>query len=195
MIIDVKPLENAAKVEVKTRGELRSWLEANYSQTTGIWLIAYKKLSEYYLPYPDIVQECLCFGWIDSLPRKLDETRTMLYISPRKKGSNWSKLNKEYVANLEQLGLIHQSGLRKIESAKRDGSWSFLDDVEALILPDDLKLAFSDNQIAMENWEAFPKSVKRGILEWIKNAKKPATRIKRIEDTVSKAGKNIRANY
>ncbi len=182
-------------IEVMTRSDLRSWLLNNYQQTHGVWLITYKKKSQHYLPYSDIVQECLCFGWIDSLPRKLDETRTMLYISPRKKGSNWSRVNKEYVAKLQQEGLLHEAGLQKIEQAKEDGSWSFLDDVEALILPDDLKLAFSNNKTARENWSAFPPSVKRGILEWIKNAKKPATRTKRIKDTVEKAAKNIRANY
>ena len=182
-------------IEVMTRSDLRSWLLNNYQQTHGVWLITYKKTSRHYLPYSDIVQECICFGWIDSLPRKLDETRTMLYISPRKKGSNWSRVNKQYVAKLQQEGLLHEAGLRKIEQAKEDGSWSFLDDVEALILPDDLKLAFSNNKTARENWSAFPPSVKRGILEWIKNAKKPATRTKRIKDTVEKAAKNIRANY
>ena len=191
----VKPLESATKVEVKTRNDLREWLQANYQRQTGVWLVTYKKPSEYYLAYKAIVQECLCFGWIDSLPRKLDEDRTMLYISPRKKGSNWSKVNKEYVAKLQQAGLIHEAGLQKIKQAKQDGSWSFLDDVEALILPDDLQLAFSDNQTARENWSAFPPSVKRGILEWIKNAKRSQTRAKRIRDTVEKAAKNIRANY
>ena len=82
----VKSLENITKVKIKTRSELRQWLQANYQQKEGVWLVTYKKKSEDYLPYPDIVQECLCFGWIDSLPRKLDETRTMLYISPRNKG-------------------------------------------------------------------------------------------------------------
>ncbi len=190
-----KLLENVPKVEVKTRSDLRTWLSNNYQQTTGIWLVTYKKRSEYYLPYSDIVRECLCFGWIDSLPRKLDEVKTMLYISPRKKGSNWSKLNKKYVAQLEQAGLIHPAGWQKIEQAKQDGSWSFLDDVEALILPDDLKLAFYSNKLAFENWTGFPPSVKKGILEWIKNAKRPATRDKRITDTVAKAAQNIRANY
>ena len=190
-----KLLTNSPKVEVLTRSDLRSWLLNNYQQIYGIWLITYKKKSQHYLPYSDIVQECLCFGWIDSLPRKLDETRTMLYISPRKKGSNWSKVNKKYVAKLQQAGLIHEAGLQKIEQAKEDESWSFLDDVEALILPEDLKSAFSNNKTALENWAAFPPSLKRGILEWIKNAKKPKTRVKRIKNTVEKATKNIRANY
>ena len=187
--------ENAEKVEVKNRKELRSWLEENHARTTGVWLVTYKKASQHYLAYQDIVQECLCFGWIDSLPRKLDEVRTMLYISPRKQGSNWSKVNKDYVANLQGMGLMHPAGLEKIERAKQDGSWSFLDDVEALILPEDLKVTFKNNAIALSNWEKFPRSVKRGILEWIKNAKKPATRNKRITETVNQAAQNNRANY
>lgn len=191
----VKSLENTAKVEVRTRSALRTWLLNNHLQTQGVWLVTYKKNSEHYLPYSDIVKECLCFGWIDSLPRKLDENRTMLYLSPRRKGSNWSKVNKEYVAQLQQEGLLHPAGLEKIEEAKQDGSWSFLDDVEALILPEDLQLALAQNKAAYDYWEAFPPSAKKGILEWIKNAKKPETRAKRIRDTVDKAAKNVRANY
>lgn len=190
-----RPLANATQVTVTTRKELRAWLEANHLQEKGVWLVTYKKPSRYYLPYSDIVEECLCFGWIDSLPRKLDESRTMKYISPRKKGSSWSKVNKEYVAKLQQAGLMHQAGLEKIAQAKLDGSWSFLDDVEALILPDDLKLVFAKSQVAQDNWHAFPPSAKRGILEWIKNAKRPETRARRIKETVQKAAKNIRANY
>ena len=190
-----KPAETAEKVEIKTRSDLRKWLQAHYLQNQGVWLIKYKKSHKYYLSYDDVVEECICFGWIDSLPRKLDEQKTMLYISPRKKGSNWSKANKERVKKLELAGLIQKAGLIKIEQAKKDGSWSFLDDVEALILPDDLKQAFSENQVAQKNFENFPPSSKRGILEWIKNAKRPETRAKRIQNTVQKATKGIRANY
>ena len=190
----VRPAENAEKVEVNTRSDLRKWLQINYLQNQGVWLIKYKKTHKYYLSYDDIVEECICFGWIDSLPRKLDKQRTMLYIAPRKKGSNWSKANKERVKNLEIAGLIQEVGLIKIEQAKKDGSWSFLDDVEALILPEDLKQAFSENQVAQTNFETFPPSSKRGILEWIKNAKRPETRAKRIQNTVQKAAQGIRAN-
>lgn len=191
----MRSLENAEQVEAKTRTELRNWLSENYERTRGVWLVTYKKSSEHYIAYSTIVQECLCFGWIDSLPRKLDAARTMLYISPRRQGSNWSKVNKDYVADLQTEGLMHSAGLSKIEQAKQDGSWTFLDDVEALILPNDLKQAFEKNAIALSNWEKFPRSVKRGILEWIKNAKKPATKAKRIAETVNKAAQNIRANY
>jgi uncharacterized protein YdeI (YjbR/CyaY-like superfamily) len=191
----VKPAERAGKVEVKTRTNLRKWLQVNHLQPKGVWLVTYKKSHQYYLPYNDIVEECLCFGWIDSLPRKLDEQRTMLYICPRKQGSNWSKANKDRVERLQTLGLIQQAGLEKIEQAKKDGSWYFLDDVKALILLDDLKLALAKNEIAMKNFAAFPPSAKRGILEWIKNAKRPETRAKRIQDTVTKAAINVKANY
>ena len=190
----VKSAETAEKVEVKTRSDLRKWLQAHCLQDQGVWLIKYKKPYKYYLSYDDVVEECICFGWIDSLPRKLDAQRTMLYISPRKKGSNWSKVNKERVKKLELAELIQEAGLIKIEQAKKDGSWSFLDDVEALILPDDLKQAFSENQVAQKNFQTFPRSSKRGILEWIKNAKRPETRAKRIQETVHKAKQGIRAN-
>lgn len=190
----VKPAETAEKVEVKTRSDLRKWLRAHCLQNRGVWLIKYKKPHKYYLSYDDVVEECICFGWIDSLPRKLDQQRTMLYISPRKKGSNWSKANKERVTKLELAGLIQEAGLIKIKQAKKDGSWSFLDDVEALILPDDLKQAFSENQVAQKNFETFSPCSKRGILEWIKNAKRPETITKRIQDTVHKAAQGIRTN-
>ncbi len=190
-----RPAENAAKISVNTRSDLRKWLQANYQQTEGVWLIKYKKPHQYYLPYDDIVEECICFGWIDSLPRKLDQQRTMLYIAPRKKGSNWSQANKNRVAKLELAKLLHQAGLSKIEQAKQDDSWIFLDDVEALILPEDLQQAFSADQIAQQNFETFSPSAKRGILEWIKNAKRPETRAKRIQKTVQQAAAGIRANF
>ena len=191
----VRPAETAEKVEVKTRGDLRKWLQGHCLQNQGVWLVKYKKPHKYYLSYDDVVEECICFGWIDSLPRKLDKQRTMLYIAPRKTGSNWSKVNKERVKKLQLAGLIQPAGLNKIEQAKQDGSWTFLDDVEALILPDDLQQAFLGNQVARKNFETFPPSSKRGILEWIKNAKRPETRAKRILDTVQKAAQGIRANF
>ncbi|WP_036483655.1 YdeI family protein [Myxosarcina sp. GI1] len=191
----VKPVENAKQIIVKTRQDLRNWLQQKHLQTEGIWLVTYKKNHQYYLPYNDIVEECLCFGWVDSLPRKLDEKRTMLYLAPRRQGSNWSKANKERVDRLIKNGLMQPAGLTKVDRAKKDGSWSFLDDVEALILPEDLKIALSTDRAANMNFNAFPPSTKRGILEWIKNAKKPETRAKRILETVEKAAQNIRANY
>ena len=119
----------------------------------------------------------------------------MLYVSPRKDQSNWSKANKDRVAKLLKQGLMTPPGIEKVNMAKVDGSWSFLYDVEALILPDDLLQALAQNPIAEKYFTAFPPSVKRGILEWIKNAKRFPTREKRISKTVELAAKNVRANF
>lgn len=184
-----------SKVQVESREEWRAWLEANHESAESIWLVTFKKNSgKPYVSYDDVVEEALCFGWIDSLPRRLDDERTMLLLSPRKPGSAWSKVNKERVERMMSAGKIHPAGLRKIEQSKADGSWTFLDDVEALVVPDDLAVALAEYEEARENFDAFPRSAKRGILEWIKQAKRSETRIKRIQETAELASRNIRAN-
>ena len=183
------------QVEVKSRGELRSWLEANYEQGESIWLITYKKSeSGLHLPYNDIVEEALCFGWVDSVPRRLDNRRSMLLLSPRKRASAWSKANKERAERMIASGRMRPAGQRKIDEAKADGSWQMLDKVSELIIPDDLAKALSRFEQAEAHFNAFPPSVRRGILEWIEQARRPETRQKRITETAELAGKNIRAN-
>ncbi|MEM9524702.1 MAG: YdeI/OmpD-associated family protein [Pseudomonadota bacterium] len=174
---------------------LRSWLSDHHTQKDGIWLISYKKHTAHHVPYGDIVEECLCFGWVDSLPRSLDDARSMLYLAPRRKGSKWSKANKARVEALVADGLMKHAGLQKIEQAKKDGAWDALNEVEAGVLPDDLKEALSGNDQARKHFEAFPPSSRCLILEWISNARKSETRIKRIHETVDKAARNIRANH
>ncbi len=180
-------------VEVLSRQSWRDWLASHYQQVDSIWLVTYKKHTAHYLSYDAIVEEALCYGWIDSLPRKLDDDRTMLLISPRKAKSVWSKLNKTRVAVLLEQGLIQPAGLVKIERAKADGSWTFLDDVEALVIPDDLAAALASNTAAQQYFEAFAPSAKKGILQWIKMAKRGSTRQQRVEKTVSLAAQNIKA--
>jgi len=187
-------MKNFEKVEVSSRQAWREWLSDHYEQTESIWLITYKKhTGDRYLPYDHIVEEALCFGWIDSLPRKLDEDRTMLLISPRKPKSVWSKLNKTRVDKLIKQALMMPPGLKKIEQAKKDGSWIFLDDVEALIIPDDLAAALATNPEAKAYFDAFSPSAKKGILQWIKMAKKEQTRQRRIQKTVELAAQNKKA--
>ncbi|MCB0153188.1 MAG: YdeI/OmpD-associated family protein [Anaerolineae bacterium] len=186
---------NNQQVQIESRAEWRAWLEKNHSQPAGIWLVTFKKhCGEKYVSYDDIVEEALCFGWVDSLPRKLDADRSMLWLAPRKAGSNWSKLNKERVERMLAAGLMTPAGLAKIEGAKADGSWQALDAVEALEIPPDLADALAAYDAAGANFEAFPRSAKRGILEWISNAKRPETRAKRIAETARLAQDNIRAN-
>ena len=193
-----KVVENALPQNyyvAKTRKGWRTWLAKNHEQTSGVWLITYKKSSgQPHLAYAAAVEEALCFGWIDSLPRKLDEQRTMLYFAPRKAGSGWSALNKQRIENLQEQGLLTPAGIAKIEAAKKDGSWSKLDEVEMLAIPDDLRLEMEKYLNATQYFEAFPKSAKRGILEWISNAKRPETRRKRVEETARLADINERAN-
>jgi uncharacterized protein YdeI (YjbR/CyaY-like superfamily) len=189
----IKPPPNS--IHPKSRADWRKWLEENHTRAEGVWLISYKKTSgRQSFDYEESVEEALCFGWIDSKGNKLDDERTMLWFSPRKSGSKWAKPNKERVAKLMKAGLMAPTGLAKVEAAKKDGTWNALDGVEALEIPTDLAEAFSKNKTAKEYFEGFPRSVKRAILEWILNAKKPETRAKRIEETVTLAEKNIRVN-
>lgn len=185
-----------ARVEVASRTELRTWLAANHTQAESIWLVTWKKATaDKHVPYAAIVEEALCFGWIDSLPRKLDDERTMLRLSPRKAGSAWSQVNKYKVAALIAAGLMTPAGLAKIQQAKADGSWDTLNEVETLTVPADLAAALAGNADARRYFDAFPRSAKRGILEWIASARQPETRQRRVADTVAKAAENIRANH
>jgi uncharacterized protein YdeI (YjbR/CyaY-like superfamily) len=185
----------ANSIQVNTRTEWRSWLLANYQQADGIWLITYKKAAgKGTIDYNDAVEEALCFGWIDSKPNKLDTERTMLWFAPRKSKTGWSKLNKQRIERLVSSGLMMPAGLAKIDAAQQDGSWSSLDAVEALEIPPDLMEALAAYAQATDNFAAFPRSAKRGILEWISTAKKAETRTKRIAETARLAEQNIRAN-
>jgi uncharacterized protein YdeI (YjbR/CyaY-like superfamily) len=179
----------------QTRAEWRAWLLEHFEQKTGVRLVFDKKSSgSRLLSYNDQVEEALCFGWVDSKPGKFDEHHSMLYFSPRKAKSGWSKPNKERIERLLEQGLMTPAGLAKIEAAKKDGSWEKLDGVEALEIPDDLQKALAGFSSATANFKAFPPSAKRGILEWIVQAKKPETRAGRIEETARLAEQNIRAN-
>ena len=183
------------RVEITSRTELRQWLSEHHGQTESIWLVRYKKQRpDKYVSMDEVIDEALCWGWIDSLPRKLDEERTMVRLSPRKSSSAWSKVNKDKVARLIADKSMRPVGLAKIQEAKANGMWDFLNDVDALINPTDLTQQLEATPNAQENFSAFPPSSKRGILEWIKQAKSPATRDKRIKETARLAGLNIRAN-
>lgn len=179
----------------KSRLEWRKWLQKNHKKEKSVWLIIYQMKSQ--VPsvyYPEAVDEALCFGWIDSKPNKRDAESRYQYFAKRNPKSNWSKINKEKVARLIEQGLMTEAGLEMVELAKRTGTWDALNNVDALLLPDDLQKKFSKSKLALKNWSAFPPSTKRGILDWIQSAKRPETRQKRIDETVSLAAKNVRAN-
>ncbi|MEH2463187.1 YdeI/OmpD-associated family protein [Nostoc sp.] len=171
--------------------EWRKWLEKNHRTSFGVWLIYYKvKTGKPSVRYSEAVKAALCFGWIDSKVKSLDEERYMQTFTPRKPKSVWSKLNKQYIEELIEQGLMTITGLQKIEAAKQDASWNTLDAIKALIIPLDLKQALEANTTAKEYFEAFNNSSKKNILFWIESAKRPETRLRRIEQTVNSTAKN-----
>ena len=181
------------QVEVTSATELREWLQANHANSPGIWLVSYKKAAgERYLAYEDIVREALCWGWIDSKARSLDELRSQLLLTPRKPASKWSRPNKIRVAELEAAGRMAAPGRAVVEAAKASGTWTALDDVENLIEPVELRAALDATPEARKNWDAFPRSTRRAALEWIAAAKRPATQERRIRETVELAEQNLR---
>jgi uncharacterized protein YdeI (YjbR/CyaY-like superfamily) len=179
----------------ETRAQWRQWLSENGEMMKGVWLVYYKKSSgKPHLSYDEAVEEALCFGWIDSTPNKINEEMSKQYYAPRNPKSNWSKLNKTRVTKLLELGLITDAGMKMIDLAKKTGTWDALNDVDNLVIPEDLQTALQSMENAETNFNAFPASTKRGILEWILNAKTPDTRSKRILETATLAAQNIRAN-
>ncbi|GAB4519675.1 MAG: YdeI/OmpD-associated family protein [Allomuricauda sp.] len=187
--------KNIQAFHARSRNEWRDWLKKNHRLEKSVWIIIFKKNSG--IPsvyYPEAVDEALCFGWVDSKPNKRNENSYYQFFSKRNPKSNWSRLNKEKVRNLIEQGLMQPAGYEMIKIAKQNGTWNALNEVENLIIPNDLQELFSKHKKAYENWENFPPSSKRGILEWILNAKKPETRQKRIVETVLLAEKNIRVN-
>jgi uncharacterized protein YdeI (YjbR/CyaY-like superfamily) len=187
--------DNIKTFHAKTQVDWRKWLEKYHDKEKSVWLIIYKKESD--VPsvyYPEAVDEALCFGWIDSKPNKRDEESYYQFFAKRNPKSNWSKVNKDKVARLMADGLIAPAGLEAIELAKKTGTWTALDNVDNLTVPDDMQKKLDEYKEALANWEKFPPSTRRGILEWILNAKQVETRLKRITETVTLAEKNIRAN-
>ncbi|QQR86166.1 MAG: YdeI/OmpD-associated family protein [Flavobacteriales bacterium] len=188
-------LDTLEQVQVHSRAEWRAWLKKHHKRPEGIWLITYKKhVADKYLSFEDKVQEALCFGWIDSTPRKLDADRTMHYLSPRKPGSVWSAINKAHVERLVAQKLMTPAGLAKVEAAKADGSWHTLTSIDRMEMPADLAKALARSKTAQKHFNVFPPSAKKIILHWVTSAKTEETRKKRIATTVEMAAKNLRAN-
>jgi uncharacterized protein YdeI (YjbR/CyaY-like superfamily) len=179
-----------------TRKAWRDWLAKNYDKSSGVWFVYFKKhTGKPRVSYDEAVEEALCFGWVDSLPRKLDEDRTKLLFTPRKPKSVWSQLNKERVDKLIANKAMTEPGLAKIEAAKKDGSWDALNASDSLEIAEDLANAFTKNLTAERNFMAFPNGVKKAILQWLNSAKRPETRAARIVKIVAMAANNKRANF
>ncbi|WP_109852250.1 YdeI family protein [Aquimarina sp. AU58] len=178
----------------KNDQEWRFWLHENHHQSQGVYLILYKVESKQpSMRWEEAVKVALCYGWIDSTVKRLDDQRRRQYFCPRKPKSVWSKVNKTYIIDLIKNDLMHQSGLISIEVAKKNGSWIALDDVENGIIPKDLQHAFDQNPLAFENYQNFAQSYRKSYLYWINQAKRQETRDKRIVEIIKCCEANIKS--
>ncbi|WPP50692.1 YdeI/OmpD-associated family protein [Catalinimonas niigatensis] len=176
-----------------SRTDWRKWLEDNHQSAQSVWLVYYKSSTKVAsISWSDAVDEALCFGWIDSTKKTIDKERYMQYFSRRKPKSIWSKINKEKVAKLIQNNLMTKAGFVCIETAKQNGSWTILDDVEALVMPEDLKKELANYQGSSEYFDSLSKSDKKILLHWVVFAKRTETRQKRILEIAACASKNLK---
>jgi len=183
-------------VQPTSVAEWRRWLEQHHGSSSGVWLVSWRSRTGKppQVPYDDAVSAALAFGWIDSKARTLDDERAAQWYSPRRPTSGWSRSNKTRVERLLAEGRMAPAGQAAIDTAKTNGTWNLLDDVEDLVVPLDLAKAFRVHPGSAATWETFPPSARRGILAWIVTAKRPETRARRVQETAEKAARGERAN-
>lgn len=169
----------------------RKWLEKNHLSKEAVWLIFYNKKSALKsITWSEAVDVALCFGWIDSKKVKINEETAHQFFSKRKPKSTWSKINKEKVEKLIEQGLMTEAGFKSIETAKQNGSWTILDEVEELIIPGDLEKAFEEYKGSKDYFLSLSKTTRKMMLASLVLTKRPETRQKRIDEIALFAGQN-----
>lgn len=178
----------------ETRQQWRSWLEHNHTSSRGVWLCSWRShTGKPRCPYPEIVEEAICFGWIDSTATLLDDDRGLQLITPRRRKSSWTRLNRQRAADMEAQALMTDAGRAAINAAKGNGWWTIYDQVEDLDEPDDLSAALDNEPVARRNWDEFPPSARKQMLWWIISAARPNTRSNRIAIIVADAAAGRRS--
>ena len=178
----------------ETRAQWRAWLAANHDRERGMWLCSWKPgTGRPAVSYPEQVEEALCFGWIDSTANVLDDDRRLQLMTPRKAKSTWTRLNRERVSCMEERGLMTDAGRRAVEVARSNGWWTILDPVEDLVEPDELAAALDAEPEARRQWDGFPPSARKFMLQWVVTAARPETKTKRITRIVERAAVGERA--
>jgi uncharacterized protein YdeI (YjbR/CyaY-like superfamily) len=174
------------------RAEWRAWLKKNHNASEGVWLIYYKKhTGKPSVAYAAAVEEALCFGWIDSTVRRLDDDRYMQKYTPRRRRSVWSKLNKQRAARMIKQGLMTDAGLARIEEAKRNGEWNReTSRQEPPAAPPEFMKALARNKRARRNFENMAPSYRRQFIGWFASAKREATKRKRLKEVLSLLERN-----
>ncbi len=189
-----KPKErDLQEIWATDRATWRVWLEVNHATEPGVWLLYWKKGSgKQSLDWSEAVDEALCFGWIDSTRRTVNEQSFKQYFAPRKPRSTWSQINKAKIERLMEDGRMAPAGLAAVERAKANGSWSSLDDVEANIVPADLLAALDQVPAARGYFDALSRMKRWEVLHWINAAKRESTRADRIRQIVEAAASGKR---
>lgn len=174
-------------VDVKNRAEWRAWLAANHDKEAEVWLIYYKKgTGVASIDYESSVEEALCYGWVDSIIKRIDDTKHARKFTPRKDSSKWSPSNKRRVKKLLKEGLMTEYGLQKIEAAKQSGMWNAPDQRPKLTF--EMSAEFADalrkNKQARETFENLTPTYQKQYLGWIEVAKRPETKQRRVEESI-----------
>lgn len=173
--------------KAKNRAEWRAWLADHHDKETEIWLVYYKKgTGVASIDYESSVDEALCYGWVDSLIKKIDDRKYARKFTPRKDDSKWSPSNIKRGKKLMEDGLMTEFGLQKIEAAKQSGRWD-----EPVQRPElsfemhpEFARALRQNQKAQESFDNLAPTYQKQYLGWIEVAKQPETRQKRIKESI-----------
>jgi uncharacterized protein YdeI (YjbR/CyaY-like superfamily) len=173
-------------LHVTNREDWRQWLEKNHDKEKEVWLIFYKKhTGKHRVHYDDAVEEALCFGWIDSIVKRIDDEKYAQKFTPRKPGSKWSQLNKKRVEKMIKEDRMTEAGLALINAAKKSGKWEqFISQPKELIIPPVVITALSANKKAWENFNNLAPSYQRQYVGWITTAKKEETRQRRLNEAI-----------
>ena len=178
----------------ESRVQWRAWLEAHHGSAPGVWVCSWKGATgKPACPYPEVVEEAICFGWIDSTVNPLDDERALQLLTPRKAKSGWTRLNRQRAADMEAAGLMTDAGRRAIEVARANGWWTIYDPVEDLLEPDELAAALDADVSARRHWDGFPPSARKQMLWWVISAAKPETKASRVATIVEQAARGERA--
>jgi uncharacterized protein YdeI (YjbR/CyaY-like superfamily) len=178
----------------ESRTQWRAWLTAHHLSERGVWLCSWRSATgRPACPYPEAVEEVICFGWIDSTVKVLDVERSIQLMTPRKPKSTWTRLNRRRAADMEAAGFMTDAGRAAIRTAQANGWWTILDTVEDLIEPADLAAALDADAAARTAWNGFPPSARKQMLYRVITAGKADTRARRIETIVASAAKGERA--
>lgn len=185
-------MDDAERVEPANAAEWADWLREHHTRTTGVWLVDRRSAAQQRVTYEDAILAALRWGWVDSTSRVLDDERAMLWFSPRRRGSVWTRNNKERIARLEEAGLLEPAGAAAVAAARASGMWTLMDDVEDRVVPDDLAAAFDRHPGSREHWEVFSPSAQKQALAWVALAKRAETRATRVETVAAKAARGER---